>query len=599
MQVAPHPEGSMEDMKAPIDHVEDSKPQTNTNDKLESLDSDVAGALAYTNVDEEPEIHWRTYVALLSMALANFTVNYAIQGSAAATTIVGADLKDTADQAWVPNVLSVMQAVFSPLFSFTSDTFQARKMLIIIPCTLATIGSCIVPGSTSMYRVFGGQILIGFGMASIGLIYAIPSEIVPRRWRPAIQAMNNIAAGLAGIAATLLVGGLTKRNAHTGWRYFFWSQVGMWGLTVVGIAIGYRPPPRHSRLDGLTMAEKIKRLDLPGMSLLTIGLTLLLAGIQLGGKWGWTNTRCLVPLVIGCVTFVGFFVYEWLGTSTGILDHRLFRHGRAFPILILLMMIEGIVLFSVTIFYPQITGRLFEHDPLMLLVREEPFFGVATVACFIFGWWSTKAKTIKWPMMVGYACMVAGIACFATMTPSDNKAILAYISLVGLGLGAPLILIIAGVQLSTPHSLIATSTAVVATSRAVGASIFTSIYTSAATDSLGKKTPAYIAEAGLKAGLPPSSLGAFIGVIAASKPFSVASAVPGVTAEVYAAGMTAYHQAIAQGYRVVYYICLPFAVIGLILCFFLPDFTSLMNFRVDAPVEELHARHKEKDSVPA
>ncbi len=41
----------------------------------------------------------------------------------------------------------------------------------------------------------------------------------------------------------------------------------LWGVTVVGIVIGYRPPKRHTRLDNLTLVQKIGRLDIPGMLL--------------------------------------------------------------------------------------------------------------------------------------------------------------------------------------------------------------------------------------------------------------------------------------------------------------------------------------------
>lgn len=41
----------------------------------------------------------------------------------------------------------------------------------------------------------------------------------------------------------------------------------LWGTTVLGIVIGYRPPKRHTALDHLSLAQKIARLDLPGIGL--------------------------------------------------------------------------------------------------------------------------------------------------------------------------------------------------------------------------------------------------------------------------------------------------------------------------------------------
>lgn len=57
----------------------------------------------------------------------------------------------------------------------------------------------------------------------------------------------------------------------------------LWGLTALGLFVGYKPPKRHTRLDHLSTWEKLARLDLPGFGLLSAGLTLLLVAINLGG----------------------------------------------------------------------------------------------------------------------------------------------------------------------------------------------------------------------------------------------------------------------------------------------------------------------------
>lgn len=136
-----------------------------------------------------------------------------------------------------------------------------------------------------------------------------------------------------------------------------WIQMGLWGLTAVGIFFGYRPPKRHTRLDHLSIWQKLGHLDLPGFGLLTTGLTLFLVGLNLGGNlYSWTNARTLSTMIIGLVTLIAFGIYEWKGTSTGILSHELFRggknKGRTFAICVILIFIEGIMLFSYIIFYP-------------------------------------------------------------------------------------------------------------------------------------------------------------------------------------------------------------------------------------------------------
>ena len=131
----------------------------------------------------------------------------------------------------------------------------------------------------------------------------------------------------------------------------------LWGLTALFIFIGYRPPKRHTRYDHLSLTQKMITLDLPGAFTFAAGLTLFLVGLSLGGGlFPWTNVRVLAPLIVGPACLMGFGVYEWRGTKTGMANHDLFRGGRsfggAFAIFLLLIFIEGIMLFAYTIFYP-------------------------------------------------------------------------------------------------------------------------------------------------------------------------------------------------------------------------------------------------------
>ena len=131
----------------------------------------------------------------------------------------------------------------------------------------------------------------------------------------------------------------------------------LWGLTAIGLFIGYKPPKRHINFDHLSLWQKLARLDLPGFFLLTTGLTLFLTSLNLGGGlYAWGSAPVLATLIVGILTLVAFGFYEWKLTKTGILHHELFRGGKAggrtFIICIGLIFIEGILLFCYTIFYP-------------------------------------------------------------------------------------------------------------------------------------------------------------------------------------------------------------------------------------------------------
>jgi len=195
-------------------------------------------------------------------------------------------------------------------------------------------------------------------------------------------------------------------------------------------------------------------------------------------------------------------------------------------------------------------------------------------------------------MFVGFLLLTAGIIGMATIEPGYSTNAVIFNGLAGLGFGAPLVLIVAGVQLSTPHHLIATATAVTTSARAVAATVFVSIYSAALGTRLDHLIPSLVPKAALGAGLPPASLPAFIQALTGTNPGALAK-VPGATPIITAAGRLALKHAYADGIRVVYIIAAPFGALACIACFFLGDLRKVMNYRVDAPVEDLHHHKRE------
>jgi hypothetical protein len=133
--------------------------------------------------------------------------------------------------------------------------------------------------------------------------------------------------------------------------------MGIWGITALGIFVGYRPPKRHTRLDHLSIWQKIKRIDLLGCGLLIVGLSVFLAGLNLGGGlYSWTDVRVLSTVIVGGVIFVFFFLYEWRGTKTGILHHEIFNGtdgtGRTAAVSMFLIAVEAIMASAYYLFYP-------------------------------------------------------------------------------------------------------------------------------------------------------------------------------------------------------------------------------------------------------
>lgn len=225
------------------------------------------------------------------------------------------------------------------------------------------------------------------------------------------------------------------------------------------------------------------------------------------------------------------------------------------------------------------------------MLRGQPYFMVGMLSTVFWGYVSTRFRTIREPLLAGYLILTAGIAAMATIQPSDSASAIGFTTLQGIGVGAPLILIITGVQLATPHSYIATATGVTTSARAFAAAMFTAIYAAAMQTRLDTKIPAYVAKAAAQAGLPPSSIAAFVGALA-SQDTATLWGIPGVSPVIVGAGVAALKQAYADSVRVVFIIAAPFGVVACVGCLFLGDLRKTMNYSVDAPIEDLHASGK-------
>ena len=230
------------------------------------------------------------------------------------------------------------------------------------------------------------------------------------------------------------------------------------------------------------------------------------------------------------------------------------------------------------------TTRLYASNTVLVVAREEPFFAAALLSTPVWGFVSTKLRTIRETLFAGFLIFTAGAVGLATLQPDSSTNSVVFAGLSGIGFGACIVLINAGVQLATPHQLIVTATAVTFSTRSVGAAVFTTIFSVALDNSFAKKMPAYVAAAATKAGLPAQSVPKFIAMLDSNDQAALAR-IPGVTRQVSHAGVLALKHAFADSTRIVYIIALSMGVVACGGCWFLGSLAATMDYHVDAPIE--------------
>lgn len=225
-----------------------------------------------------------------------------------------------------------------------------------------------------------------------------------------------------------------------------------------------------------------------------------------------------------------------------------------------------------------------------------PFWVVTLISTGLWAAISIRLKLVREPLAAAFLVFSAALAGMASIQPNNGTTFTCLAGLAGLGFGGLIVLIVTATQLSVPHKLITTATAITVSSRSVAASMAAAIYVAVFSARLESRLPAYVGPAVVKAGLPRSSVAAFLGDLAHSNTAGLPS-VPGATPAIIAAGRAAYQQAFVDSARVIYIIAAPIGGLAFVLCFFMASMRNYMDCRVEAPVEILHAKPQEAAAV--
>lgn len=199
-----------------------------------------------------------------------------------------------------------MQSVLSPIAGRLSDVLD-RKWLISIPPLIALVGAIVSATAQSMSTLIGGGILIGVTLSTISILQAIPSEVLPLRYRAIANGAGFLGSGVGGIVGSLGAGALTN-SSPSGWRHVFWVQAGLHGATCIGLILLYHPP-RKSDYPPMSVKGYIWSIDPVGSGLYMTGTTLTLLALNWVSTYSWADVHVVAPLCIGLTSLLIFSLY--------------------------------------------------------------------------------------------------------------------------------------------------------------------------------------------------------------------------------------------------------------------------------------------------
>lgn len=252
-----------------------------------------------------------------------------------------------------------------------------------------------------------------------------------------------------------------------------------------------------------------------------------------GNPYRWSNIHVLAPLIIGICFLVAFGLWEWKGTSEGILNHRLFQH-RNLPISLLLFFTEGLTFQTVNNYFSFELTTISHITSWDAGLRFIVVFLISVVIAFIGGAYITIRKTIRETLVLGFSVVTAFctvMAFYKESLPLANG--FGYAVLSGTGLGVILTGTIVAAQMGTPPDMISLGTALPLATRSLGGAVGLAIDNAIYSNTLGDKLAKKISAAVLPLGFSASHLGALIKALAANSP--TVNSIPGITPQILAA----------------------------------------------------------------
>ena len=266
-----------------------------------------------------------------------------------------------------------------------------RRRILLFGLLIFGLSSVLASQVTSANGLILMRALMGVGAAVItplGLS-VLPSMFTDEE-RPRAVAVSMVASYL-GLPLGPLVAGWLLTN-------FAWGSIFLINAPVVVLAVlgvWFLVPESRDR--------QARRLDWIGAALVMIGVTGVTYGIVEQPEYGWSDGRVLVGLLGGVLALAGFVVQE-LGTTSPLVDLRLFLKGRftfsAFAFAVVGFVMSG-VLFVLSPYVQIVQG----NDAMGTGLRMLPMIGALMVGTLASG---RLTKRLGTNLVVAIGLLVTG-----------------------------------------------------------------------------------------------------------------------------------------------------------------------------------------------
>ena len=273
---------------------------------------------------------WKSWIVVFISCFAIMAQVFVVVAAGSVIAFIVRDLGEASISGWIIQGPLLMQSVLSPFVGRLSDVLDRKSLAAGAPL-VAFVGAVVSAKAKSMSMLIGGGILVGTTLSTISIVQAIPSEVLPLKYRALANGFAFLGGAVGGLLGGLLAGAVTNANPG-GWRDIFWIQAAFHLTTSAGFLLFYWPKQK-SDYPKMSWRECLWAVDPIGSVLFISSATLMLLALDwAGGAYGWSDSHVAAPLGVGLGLLVLFCLYEWKGRSDGMVAHVFFQGSPNFAL---------------------------------------------------------------------------------------------------------------------------------------------------------------------------------------------------------------------------------------------------------------------------
>ena len=420
-------------------------------------------AQAATAVAVEPPAYSRgQIIAVMSSVLLGILL------AALDQTIVGpalpriiADLQGFDRYAWVVTIYLLTSTITVPIVGKLSDMY-GRKWLYLAGIVVFLIGSALSGVSADMNQliIFRGIQGVGAGML-FALAFTIIADLIPPADRGRWQGLFGAVFGLASVIGPTIGGFLTD---NLSWHWVFFVNVPI-GLVAIGVLLVTFPSEKSRRVT-------LHNIDWLGAGALTAGLVPLLIALSFGGSEGWAwDSPLVLGMLAAAVVFLVLFVFIERRAKEPIIPLDLFKNN-TFSLSTFIVFVTGVGMFGAILYIPLFIQAIQGGSATESGNSVMPMTFAMIVSSVITGQIISRSGKYKVIAIIGTVLVTLGMFLLWTMNMGTERWVtIAYMIVLGLGLGVAMPLYTLIVQNDFPIQRVGVVTSSLQFFRSIGSTV--------------------------------------------------------------------------------------------------------------------------------